>query len=454
MLDNPLDPAEVKSTFARAGGKRLSWEMRSEDGLPCLHLAVMNEVTDPEDLGAIVHILLEQGAPPTVEDGDGDTALQAVIALTEDTDKGGDGGNESPEDVEALKLLHVAAVRALLQHKAYQLGQPEVTSTVAWLRRHVPEAAQPPVLKDLEARVGKEPVAKAWSSEELLGYLERCAYDNKAGVQASEVNKFLARGAQPDHSQNGATALLLVVLNPYSKLAELQQIFKMMLEVAPKAAEMRDGFKFRPIQWASDYVNIAQQHGQDPPNPATLLALLPCLVELLPDEVDGGAACLKVTSTGQCPVKPPRGAPSARFLEGDRVLCRLETPGGAMEWEEGTVTGLWYREGCWPRSHPGAPYEVKLDIGTKYFALVDNDRIIRREDNKPVSPAKAAAAKAKGAPSPGGSGGYPAAKAKAAAGGGGSRFQRRQRPDGSWEMLDTVSGKARPCPPPDSDSDA
>merc|ERR1719330_407653 len=183
-----------------------------------------------------------------------------------------------------------------------------------------------------------------------------------------------------------------------------------MLQLAPRTAEMRDGFKLRPLNWASDYTNAAQQHGLATPNPAPLLALMPCIVEMLPDSIDSGAACLKVNTGGYCPTAPPPSAPATRYLEGERVLCLVEAPGGKTEWEEGTVVGLWYREGCWPKSHPGAPYEVKLDIGLSVFALSDNDRIIRREANKPGAQqsSSAKAWQAKSAPAPGrGAGGYP-----------------------------------------------
>lgn len=449
MMDNPLELEKVKSILAEARGKRLHWDQRSEDGLPCLHLAAMNEASPPEELAAIVTLLLAQGAPATAEDDDGDSALKAVMSLSEECDRN-DGGSPS-EDTAALKLLHVVAVRALLQCKAQPVGQAEVTSVFAWLRRHIPEASWGSVRKDVEARAGADIVGQAWSSEELLGYLERRVFDERAGVEASHVEAMLKRGAQPDHTQNGATALVLVVLNPYSTFQNLQQTFRLMLEAAPRVAGMRDGFKFTPLQWASDYVNIAQQHGLDPPNPAVLLALMPCVVEMLPDEVDGGACCLKVSGGGQCLTIPPRDAPSTRFLEGERVLCRVEAPGGIMEWEEGVVIGLWYREACWPNFHWGAPYEVKLDIGTRVFALSDHDRIIRTEAKKPRLQQKSSA-KAKSAPAPGpGAGGYPNADPKAKSAG--PRFQKRQRADGGWEILDSVSGKARPCPAPDSDSD-
>jgi len=447
MMDRDQSLAQVQSILARAAGAPLPWSLKSEDGLTCLHLAAMNESTPPEELGNIVSALLASGAPPTALDDEGDTALKAVMSLAEDADRNGD--NEGGEDAEALKLMHVASMRALVQCQAQPVGQAEVNSILSWLRRHVPEVAHPPVLKDLEARAGKTLVGRAWSSEELLGYLEKKAYDERAGVDAGEIRRLIEGGAQPDHKQNGVTALLLVVLNPYSSLPHLQEVFKMMLQAAPGAAAQRDGFKLSPLQWASDYVNIAQQHGLSRPNPAVLLALLPSMVELLPDDVDGGASCLKVAPDGQCFASAPPGAPSLRFFEGERVLCRLCAPGGQMEWEEGCVTGLWYKERIWPSGCFGA-YEVSLDIGLKVFALVDNDRIVKREAQVVKSPFKIAAPPVLPA-SGGGSGGYPQAKAQAAPVAGGKRFQKRQRPDGSWEMLDTVSGKTRPAP--DSDSD-
>lgn len=312
-----------------------------------------------------------------------------------------------------------------------------------WLHRHVAEARRPIVQQELEARAGPDLVAKVCRSEELLAYLERRAFDERAGVEAREVQALLARGAQPNHTQNGATALLLVVLNPYSTLRELEEVFRAMLEVTPQVAAMRDGFEYTPLQWAADYTNIAMQHGLDPPNPAALLALMPCLVNLLPEEVDGGAVCLKATSPGQCPMQTPRGASPVRFMEGDRVICRVEVPGGNTEWEEGVVTGLWYREGCWPISHPGAPYEIKLDIGTRLYALVDHERIVRREVDgaPPLQPSAEPPQSQQGTQKTG------------AQAGKGPRFQKRRCTDGTWEMLDTVSGKTRPCPAPDSDSD-
>jgi len=240
--------------------------------------------------------------------------------------------------------------------------------------------------------------------------------------------------------------LLLTVLNPYSVMSELDEIFRLLLAADPKVAMLRDGFGLSAFQWSNDYINIAQQHQLKVPNPAAFLSLMPLLCSNLPEDVDAGEACLKVAKTGQTSagVTKKKGI-QLRFLEGDRVLARVENPGGKCDWEEGVVIGLWYREPCWPSDHPGAPYEVQLDIGTRLFALADSDRIIRREaGGRP----KGVAATTFAPPSrskPGSDG-----KAKAASG---PRFQRRKREDGTWEMLDTVSGKTRPVSPPESDAD-
>jgi len=189
-----------------------------------------------------------------------------------------------------------------------------------------------------------------------------------------------------------------------------------------------------PFNWASDYENISLQHSVSP-NPAVLLALVPAIFTVCPDLADGsGACCLKVkksgASTGQIVNAP------LRFLEGDRVLCRVEAPGNLTTWEEGVVVGLWYREKDWPSQFPGAPYEVKLDIGSHVYALVDHSGLIQREARENLKAV--------------GSGGYGNGTANAKPQG---RFQKRQREDGSWELLDTKSGKARACSPPDSDED-
>mmetsp|Transcript_74743 Transcript_74743/g.173107 ORF Transcript_74743/g.173107 Transcript_74743/m.173107 type:complete len:450 (+) Transcript_74743:96-1445(+) len=423
MTDAPLNPSVVRELLGRAAPGGCMWSLRSEDGLPLLHLAVMNEATAPEQLGIVVSELLDHGAPPDAVDDDGDTALEAVLQLAAEAEGDEAGASEN------AKQANLASVRALLRCSALNVGKAQTLAVCSWLRQHVEEHERHEVLCDLEDRVGKEQVAQAWSSEELLAYLENQGYKEKRGVEARRVREFLDCGAAPSHTQNGATALLLVVLNPYSRYAELVEVFDMMIRAEPSVVAARDGFKLTPLKWAADYVNLAQQHGLRHPNPAALLALLPGLLALVPAEVDAGETCLKVARDGRCLSSPPQSAPSTRFLEGHRVLCRVEAPGGTHEWEEGVVIGLWYREGCWPAEHPGAPYEVRLDIGVHVFALADNDRIIRAE------------------------GAGPPGKAPVGQKLGGSRFQKRQRPDGKWEVVDTVSGKARPSSPPDSDDE-
>ncbi|CAK9082191.1 COBW domain-containing protein 2 (Cobalamin synthase W domain-containing protein 2) [Durusdinium trenchii] len=282
------------------------------------------------------------------------------------------------------------------------------------------------VLGDLEKRLGKEEVAKAWTSQMLLKYVENCAYDAKKPLQSTVVAQFIAAGADVCSKRNSASVLLLMILNPYSSFLEMTKICRMVIEKDPQSVCQRDGFKMTPFNWASDYENVSLQHGVSPPNPAVLLALVPSIFELCPDLAEGsGACCLKTTKTGQAAGAVMSGV-SLRFLEGDRVLCRVEAPGNQTTWEEGVVVGLWYREKGWPPEFPGAPYEVKLDIGSHVYALVDHDGLIQREARQTV---KATLPKSTG------------------------RFQKQRRDDGSWELLDTKSGKARACSPPDSDED-
>merc|ERR1719510_2098371 len=215
-----------------------------------------------------------------------------------------------------------------------------------------------------------------------------------------------------------------------------------MMQRDPGVAAVRDGFKLTPMQWAADYKNVAQQHGLQKANPAALLALLPCILHYAPEDLDAGDVCLKTSGDGQCrsisnqqAFSPPT---RMRFLEADRVFCKVSSPGGSHAWEEGTVIGLWYRERGWPSDHPGAAYEVELDISERVYVLEDSARIIRSEAEGPPktgSPNPASSSSAKG-------------KAKA-----GPRFQKQQKADGEWQLLDTVSGKARPASPPDSDDD-
>ncbi|CAK0905370.1 unnamed protein product, partial [Prorocentrum cordatum] len=310
------------------------------------------------------------------EDEDGDTPLGAVMAIASDGVQG-DPEKEVDEDTAKAQLAQLAAVRALVSCPQLPLPPEKVWELTSWLRSTFPSRLHGEFLADLRARVGNKEVDKAWCSEMMMQYLEDTAYDNKEGVSAAKVRDFLDGGARPGHKTNSATALLLVVLNPYSTLAELTEVFRLMLSVDPAVATERDNFKLSALQWAADYRSVSSQHGLRQPNPATFLALLPVLVSLLPPELDAGETCYKTSPDGFCTASPTgRAAFHPRFMEGDRVDVRVDAPGEGCVWEEGVVIGLWYRESCWPAEHPGAPYQVRLDIGTQVFALVDHDRII------------------------------------------------------------------------------
>ncbi|CAL1165090.1 unnamed protein product [Cladocopium goreaui] len=215
----------------------------------------------------------------------------------------------------------------------------------------------------------------------FLKYCEQCAYDAKTSLKSNVVGQYLEMGADVCGRKNGASALLL------------------RLGATPKLAERQGGGLSRGL-WS-------------------------LLFE--------GQENWRLHRTGQIVNAP------LRFLEGDRVLCRVEAPGNLTTWEEGVVVGLWYKEKDWPPQFQGAPYEVKLDIGSHVYALVDHSGLIQREAReKPAT---------LGASGYGNGNGNANAKPQ-------GRFQKRQREDGSWELLDTKSGKARACSPPDSDEDA
>lgn len=427
LADSPIAASEINAIVSRkCPDMDIGWD-RTADGLPLLHLAVMNEGTASADLFAAIEALLAHGAPLDLKDEDGDTALHAILSLE---GEGNSPGEASEAAAPELCEAHCAALRALLRCQEQAVEEEDVRAIHSWLRRsEKPAALQAQVLEDLLLRCGAATLARVEASAELLRYLEDCDYNAKKGVESRVIAELLARGASPGTSQHKASALCLVVLNPYSRLAELTEVFRLMLTAEPTVIAQRDGFKLLPLQWAADYENVCQQHMLGVLNASTLLALFPVIIACVPREIDAGQCCLKVGPRGsssgshvqQQEVRP------LRFLAGDRVVCRVEAPGG-LEWEEGFVVGLWYRDCCWPQEHPGAPYEVKLDIGTRVFALVDDDSIIR-----PLT-ASQKAPKERGGPATG-------------------RFRKVQRADGDWELLDSKSGKARPCSPPDSDGE-
>jgi len=450
MSDEPLKP-EMINKFLEHAVKPLDWPLRHEDDMPIIHHVIMNDANHPEDAKAILTALLEFEANPQAVDSDGDNAMQTLIALAEDAERDGDGLEPN------VKQLHLTLASVLVNDSKLVWSLDEALAVVSWLARFMPHCAERNSVRvALESHVGTDLVAKLWSSEQMFDYFERCAYSDKASLRPSKVTAFLEQGASPRHKRNGATCFLLGVLNPYSKLEDLVQVYDAMLRVDPEVATMRDGFGLTPVNWASSFRNLAEQHKMTVPNPASLLALMSCIVARVPAIMDSCESCFKVTpegSSGKLKSKYLAEIPKPlRFLEGDRVVCRVEAPGNSCEWEEGVVIGLWYRETCFPRQHPGAPYEVKLDIGSRVYALVDDDRIIRRfvrfrpsaRGGQGADTPVALAAPATAATATAG-----AAKNNASLSG--RRFVRRQKDDGTWEMFDTVSGKARVIAAPDRD---
>lgn len=430
IQDTPLEFETINDFLrdAKSGGIDWSHSEHSENsdgGMPALHYACLNEATEPQQLFFVISALLMHGADPKAKDSDNETALEAILSLSQ----------EEPEE-EALKA-HMASMRALINCPNQPLGKDEIAGICGWLRQHYSEDVQKQVLGDLEKRLGKEKVTAAWTSEMFLKYCEQCAYDAKTSLKSHIVGQYLEMGADVCGRKNGASALLLMILNPYTGFEEMSRICPMVIQKDPQVVCQRDGFKMTPFNWASDYENVSLQHSVKPPNPAVLLALAPAIFTICPDLAEGsGACCLKVkktgASTGQIVNAP------LRFLEGDRVLCRVEAPGNLTTWEEGVVVGLWYKEKDWPPQFQGAPYEVKLDIGSHVYALVDHSGLIQREAREKRATL--------GASGYGNGNGNANAKPQ-------GRFQKRQREDGSWELLDTKSGKARACSPPDSDED-
>lgn len=426
--ESRLSDIFVQQLIAAACPRSLRLDIRTddEDEWPLLHLVVMNEATPAPDLENIVARLILHGAAPEAADRDGDSSLSALLSLA----------NEHQEDndkiEEAVLAAQLGVIVALLQSETLTVGKKDVKEVCGWLRNFASgkDEERQRVLDALSKKAGDDEVTIMWSSEELLAYLDTEAYDNKHTIEAHRVQEYLRRGALPRHSQNGATTLLMIVLNPYNDWEELLQVFGAVLEKDPDCAAVADGFKLLPVQWAADYRNVASQHELTRPNPASLLALLPKIVEKLPATVDAGEVCLKTFPAGarraaECKISRPE----LRFKEGDRVMCRIQIPGGMCEWEEGVIVDIWYREECWPDNHPGAPYEVKLDIGSHVFALVDHDRIIRNTIDKQSKRNLGDSSKRPRA----------------------GRFQKRQKDDGSWELFDTKTGKGKPISPPDSD---
>lgn len=419
--DAMLSETIIQQLLSQAGSRPLNLNVKPNgERMLMLQSVVLNTATPAPTQQNIVAKLIQLGASPDAEDDDGDTALAVLLALAKEY-------MEDEEDLsESILTAQLGTIEVLLNCKNRKVIKDEVKQVCSWLRNFAPKKGnlQQRVLDTLIKRFGHSEVSSMWNSEQLLEYLDSKAYDAKRSVEAVQVLDFLEKGASPRHSQNGATALALVILNPHNRYEELVPVFRAMLKKDPYCVTLKDGFKLLPLQWAADYRNVSSQHNLPRPNPASFLALLPSIVENTPADVDAGEVCMNTQAIDMtCAQVNTMPHKQLRFTVGDVVLCRVQVPGGKCVWEEGFVIGLWYREDCWPDSHPGAPYEVKLLIGLCVFALVDHDRIIRRPKVKQDVPSAQRGNGMKGA-----------------------RFQRRQKDDGSWELLDTVSGKCKPLP--------
>lgn len=375
VKETALSEVMIEEFVSAAGNRPLELNLRTADKepMPLLHLVVLNEATQAPALEHVLTKLLQLGAAPEAEDDDGDNALGAMLCTAFEHEEDGE------TLLQAALVAQLGALCALLQSKRLPINQKEINAVCAWLRRFAAGQtdARQRVLDVLATRCGNEDLAVAWYSELLMGYLDNQAYERKHSVEAQRVLDFLAKGASPchkTHGRNGVTALLLIVLNPYNKYEELLPTFRSMLSADPVCVTIRDGFNLTPMQWAADYRSICSQHNLPEPNPANILALLPSVIEVLPDDVDAGEVCL-MTAPETLRDGTARSLPAQelRFKKGERVSCRVGGPGGSYVWAEGTVVGLWYREACWPEECPGAPYEVLLDAELRHKCGHDHD---------------------------------------------------------------------------------
>lgn len=67
-------------------------------------------------------------------------------------------------------------------------------------------------------------------------------------LELEGVARFLEKGADVCSSRNGATALLLMVLNPYTSYEEMAKISRMVIEKEPRVVCARDGFKMTAFE--------------------------------------------------------------------------------------------------------------------------------------------------------------------------------------------------------------
>lgn len=433
--------------LVRAGGPE-GCNVASDEGYSPLHLLVMLGAASPSDAVDSISVLLQGGASINALDPDGENALEATLSIAADSDDDEDDDesriddhNQGRPDKKARQLIRAAFMQVLIQHMEVDMETDQLQRMVAFSRKHQPMSGPSDVLGVLKKRLDPKKFNQVWESEELLEYLQDCCYEKSCGADPAIVAKHLSKGAWANYQpKDGVGALHLVALNPYHEYTQVREVTRLLVKSDPKCCEVRDRFKLTALQWAEDYMNLAKQHDLNFASPATLVAFS----EMLPDSMDSGLVCVKPGSTNWKVAGPESLArrPSLRFAEGERVKALVAVPGGRPEWEEGVVVGLWLRNEWWPKKHYGAPYEVLLDLGTRVLCLADRPDLIRAEKDKAPTvrkPETKAAAEALQAPAP-----------KKVA----KRFEKRKRPDGKWELLDSKTGNAKIIPTPDtSDED-
>mmetsp|Transcript_9708 Transcript_9708/g.17213 ORF Transcript_9708/g.17213 Transcript_9708/m.17213 type:complete len:276 (+) Transcript_9708:150-977(+) len=124
-----------------------------------------------------------------------------------------------------------------------------------------------------------------------------------------------------------------------------------------------------------------------------------------------------------------------RFSEGDRVAVQLDRG----IWEEGTVVEVWataVRNGKVFKTWVGVnvPYAVRLDLGGDVMVPFDTDEVIRTESAE-RPPQKSIADQI------GGTERTPIAACASNS----MRFEKRQKSDHEWVIVDTRTGRERPC---------
>ena len=123
---------------------------------------------------------------------------------------------------------------------------------------------------------------------------------------------------------------------------------------------------------------------------------------------------------------------SQRFNMGDRVACAVEdATGNYADWAHGTVTAVGYPVEAEDGVAGGvAPYQVLLDNGgCSVLVHQDEHWLLRDLQYQPVGPQATKASRTR------------------------ERLVRRHKGDYTFEAIDHMTRRVRPCPPPASDSE-